>query len=208
MLQALRLFPKPGARLMGRTSRIGEMVNYSQRLVMALEAFDFFSLEALFKSLENVRDSGSTVFVIGNGGSASTASHFANDWMLGTEVFQPSLRVICLADNVPALTATGNDQNFSRVFTRQIEHLGDSKDLLIAISASGNSPNILDAISFAKSIGMKSVGLTGFDGGRLSKVADLSVHVPTELGDYGVVEDVHLAIGHAIKEMIIERWRV
>lgn len=192
----------------GQLSRAGEMVHYPKRLVAALEAFDFFILEALFDLLENVRDSAATVFVIGNGGSASTASHFANDWMLGTEVFAPSLKVICLADNVPALTATGNDQSFSRVFTRQIEHLGDSNDLLVAISASGNSPNIVDAISFANSVGMKSVGFTGFDGGHLAKIADLSVHVPTDLGDYGVVEDVHLAIGHAIKEMLIDRWRV
>lgn len=173
----------------------------------ALEAFDFLPLEELFEFLGEVRESRATVFVIGNGGSASTASHFANDWMLGTEIARPPLRVLSLTDNVPALTSTGNDQSFSRVFTRQLEFLSESSDLLIAISASGNSPNILDAISFAKSIGMKSVGLTGFNGGQLSKVVDLSVHVPTQLGDYGVVEDVHLAIGHVMKELLIERWR-
>lgn len=183
------------------------MLDYPKRLIRALEAFDLLPLEELFEFLEEVRKSRATVFVIGNGGSASTASHLANDWMLGTEIVGPSLKVICLADNVPALTATGNDQSFSRVFTRQLEHLSDRSDLLIAISASGNSPNILDAISFANSIGMKAVGLTGFNGGQLSKLVDLSVHVPTELGDYGVVEDVHLAIGHGMKELLIERWR-
>ena len=180
------------------------MSEYKSRLLLAIEQFDFGRLALLVDRLRVARELGHTVFLIGNGGSATTASHIANDWMLGTLLLSPPIRVLALTDNMAAITATGNDQEFSRVFSRQLEHLAGPSDVLIAISASGNSTNVLSAVKVGREIGMFVVGLSGFDGGTLAREVDMSFIVESSIGDYGVVEDVHLAIGHAVKEMLIE----
>jgi len=181
------------------------MLAYQNRFRAALELFDFDQLEQLWMVLNTSRHRQATVFVAGNGGSATTATHIANDWMLGTGIINPPLRVICLTDNSAALTATGNDQTFERIFVRQLEHLARPGDLLVGISASGNSENLAVSFDYARKIGVNTVGITGFDGGTLAKMADLSIHVATDIGDYGVAEDIHLLIGHAVKELLMSR---
>lgn len=180
------------------------VLGYTERLMRAAEKISTSEVLALANELVQARKKGSTILLAGNGGSASTVNHYAIDWMLGTEIENPSLRVISLSESVSSVTATGNDQMFDRVFSRQLERLGVAGDTVVLVSASGNSPNLVQAAEAAKRMGMRIVGITGFSGGKLREIADVSVHVPTDNGDYGVAEDLHLAIGHIIKEVLIE----
>ena len=165
---------------------------------MALKSVDLQAVESVVNALLVVRLQGGTLFVAGNGGSASTASHIATDFMLGSRLSKPPLRVVSLSDNVATITATGNDRDFKLIFARQLSKLAYPEDLLLVVSASGNSPNILECVAAAKAIGLTTIGFTGFDGGELARQVDLLVHVPTRIGAYGAVEDAHLAINHMI----------
>lgn len=137
------------------------------------------------------------VYVVGNGGSASTASHFACDMSKATISGDlPRLRVTSLTDNVALLTAWANDSSYEAVFAEQLANLLDPGDVVVAISASGKSPNILAAVDTARSRGAVTVGLVGFNGGPLKTMVDVAVHVPSH--SYGVVEDCHLVLEHAI----------
>lgn len=137
------------------------------------------------------------VYLIGNGGSASTASHIANDLNKQAIVDgHPMFRAIALTDNVPLLTAWSNDEDYGMVFYRQLENHVEPGDVLIAISTSGNSVNILRALELARERGVKTIGFTGRDGGRLRDLVDYCVFVPSD--DIGHQEAVHLALDHAI----------
>jgi len=177
--------------------------DYRDRIISAMAGLDFSQIGPLVTKLLDIRKQESTVFVAGNGGSASTSSHYAIDWMLGAALINPSLRVIALTESAASITATGNDENFDRIFQRQLEHLGKAQDLLVVVSASGNSSNLLSLVRFAQSVGIVTAAITGFEGGALRKLADISVHVETAPGDYGVAEDLHLMIGHVVKEALI-----
>lgn len=179
------------------------IASYISRALDSLEGLSREKIIELLGLLAEARKSGSTVFIAGNGGSASTAAHIALDWMLGTGLLNPPLRVVSISDSSASITATGNDFSFDQVFSRQLASLASSGDLLVVISASGNSPNLIKVAQEAKRLGVQVVAMTGFDGGRLAQMADLSVHVPTAIGDYGVVEDLHLMIGHIVKEALI-----
>lgn len=180
------------------------ILQYLKRLKRGVGEIKPSEVLALGNELVQARKRGSTILLAGNGGSAATVNHFAVDWMLGTEIENPSLRVISLAESVSSVTATGNDKAFEQVFSRQVERLGVAGDVIVLVSASGNSPNLLKAAEVAKGIGIRVVGITGFAGGKLRNVSDVSIHVPTDIGDYGVAEDLHLAVGHIIKEVLME----
>ena len=179
-----------------------DLMAYRIECIAALNSVDLESVSSVVDALLQVRARGSNVYVVGNGGSAATASHMATDLMLGSGLADPPLRVIALTDNQSIITATGNDVGFVHVFSRQLRHLGKSKDLLIAVSASGNSPNVLSCVEAAKELGVTTVAFTGFDGGQLATMVDLLVHVPTRQGAYGPVEDVHLMVNHMITERL------
>jgi D-sedoheptulose 7-phosphate isomerase len=160
-------------------------------------------IEGLARAINEVREEKGTVFLVGNGGSASTASHFATDLGVGSINASRHVRVMSLTDNVAAMTAISNDKNYESVFSQQLQLLGKKKDLLVLISASGNSKNLIAALNSAEAIGMKSFSLTGFDGGELRRLtSNNNVHVPSKIGEYGLVEDAHLAICHMITECI------
>ena len=178
------------------------MLAYRDECIAALNAVDLDAVAAVADALLAARGAGRTVFIAGNGGSAATASHMATDLMLGSRLVDPPLRVIALTDNQAIITATGNDLNFDQIFSRQLSRLAQPGDLLITVSASGNSPNILACIDIAKSMNLTTIGFTGFDGGKLATVVDLLIHVPTRMGAYGPVEDVHLAVNHMITEQL------
>ena len=180
----------------------GTMLAYRNECIAALNSIDLDAVESVTRALLDARGRGSSVFVVGNGGSAATASHMATDLMLGSGLVDPPLRVIALTDNQAIVTATGNDLGFNHVFSRQLNHLARPQDLLIAVSASGNSPNVLACVEAAKEMGLTTVAFTGFDGGRLATMVDLLVHVPTRQGAYGPVEDVHLMVNHMITEQL------
>ncbi len=147
---------------------------------------------------------GRVVFVVGNGGSAATASHFACDLSKGTRRDgPPTFHVVSLTDNVPLLTAWANDSGYDRVFSEQLTALARPGDLLVAISASGNSPNVVAAVDAARSCGMAVVGLSGRSGGRLAHLVDVVVNVPSDRIE--VVEDAHLIVAHSLCVAVRER---
>ena len=150
------------------------------------------------------------VFVIGNGGSGSNASHFCEDIGKGTlrrEDFDDDakkrLRILSLTDNTPYILAWGNDEGFERVFVEQLKNLASPGDLLIAISGSGNSPNILRAVEWANRHGLTTFGCTGFTGGKLRTLAHKGLHVP--LDDMGIVESIHLTAFHWVVDDLHRR---
>ena len=152
-------------------------------------------------AIENVRVSNKIVFIVGNGGSASTASHFAVDIGIGSLRRANPVKAVSLCDNAAAMTAISNDIEYASVFTEQLRLLGQSGDLLIVISASGNSENLVNIVSVASEMGIISYSLTGFDGGKIKEMTSgKNVHVKSKKGAYGLVEDAHLAICHAITE--------
>jgi D-sedoheptulose 7-phosphate isomerase len=137
------------------------------------------------------------VFLMGNGGSASTASHAANDLSKATIVpGAPRIRAIALTDNVAVMSAWANDAAYEAIFKEQLENLLDAGDTVIGISASGNSPNVLRAMAFARERGAFTIGWTGQHGGRLPSVADLCLHVPSD--NVGLIESVHLVVLHVL----------
>jgi D-sedoheptulose 7-phosphate isomerase len=159
-------------------------------------------IETLFEAFEAER----TIFLVGNGGSAAAASHFGQDLAKGTLSSMQAkrrLRVIPLTDNIGFITALANDEGYESIFEQQLRNLARSGDVLIAISGSGNSPNVLRAVEYARSIGMRSIGVTGFDGGKLRALADESVHVPIE--DMGMTEALHGVVFHLVMAQLRTR---
>ncbi len=159
-------------------------------------------VEALYAGFEQ----GRTVFLIGNGGSAANASHFGQDLAKGTLSSMSAtrrFRVIPLTDNIGFITALANDEGYDSIFEQQLRNLAASGDLLVAISGSGNSPNVIRATEYARSIGMKVIGVTGFDGGKLKALSDVSVHIPVD--DMGMTEALHGVVFHLAMCRLRER---
>jgi D-sedoheptulose 7-phosphate isomerase len=181
---------------------------YLDHLAQVAGRIDVTEVSRFVGILLDARDRGARIFFIGNGGSASTASHFGNDLAVGSRSWDKPFRAISLTDNVAVLTAIANDWGYEHVFTLQLKAQLQPGDVVVAISASGNSPNILEAIDYAKAQGATTVGLTGFDGGALRDRAQCAVHVPTGGGEYGPVEDVHLIINHLVGAFELNHCRV
>ena len=171
---------------------------YFAHLANVLGRIDRCEVGAFIETLLDARERGSRIFFIGNGGSAATASHFANDVAIGSGDYERPFRALSLTDNVAVLTALGNDFGYEEVFVRQLRVLAEKDDVVVAISASGNSPNLVMALEYAAEFGLRSVALTAFDGGRIRAMADQGVHVPTEMGEYGPAEDAHMVLDHLI----------
>ena len=172
--------------------------SYFNYLTQVLSSIDLQEVAAFVRTLLDARERGATVFFMGNGGSAATASHFANDLAIGTNSYHKPFRVLSITDNNAVMTAIGNDFGYSDIFERQLRVLGKQGDVVVGISASGNSPNLLKAFDAAKKIGIRSVALTAFDGGKMRDAADEGIHVPTGLKEYGPAEDAHMILDHLI----------
>lgn len=178
---------------------------YVASLTDALGCLDCDSILRIVARLRTARDAGATVFIAGNGGSAATASHWVNDLAKATRRSgRRPFRVIGLADNMSWFSALANDEGYDRVFSGQLENLARPGDLLMVISASGNSPNLLQAVDHAKASRMTSIALVGFDGGALLNRADESFWIPTPQGAYGLVESVHSVVCDMITSCLIE----
>jgi D-sedoheptulose 7-phosphate isomerase len=171
---------------------------YFAYLSDVLRAIDVEEVAAFVRSLLDARARGAAIYFIGNGGSAATASHFANDLAIGTYATDPPFRAISLCDNLATITAIGNDFGYEQIFVRQLQAVAKPGDVLVAISASGNSPNLLRALEYAREHGIRTIALTAFDGGKMKPMADQGVHVPTELKEYGPAEDAHMALDHLL----------
>src|ERR1700712_498219 len=192
---------------------IGTTLNPRQfltRVAEELARIDTAEIQKLSDLIHERYVAGKFVFVIGNGGSGSNASHFCEDMGKGTlarkffdDDSKKRLKVLSLTDNTPYILAWGNDEGFDRVFVEQLKNLASPGDLLIAISGSGNSPNVLRAVDWANRHGLDTFACTGFDGGKLRPLAKQALHVP--LDDMGIVETLHLAAFHWVVDDLHRR---
>jgi D-sedoheptulose 7-phosphate isomerase len=170
---------------------------YKVKLLSALETIELDSVARAIEILGKARDNNRHIFVCGNGGSASTASHFVTDMVKGASYNRSSrFRIMALTDSMPTITAYSNDVSYDCIFTEQIKNFAEPGDVLIAISGSGNSPNLLRAVEYANSIKCQTIALTGRDGGKLGPLAKLQIRVPEH--HMGRIEDGHLIVCHMI----------
>ena len=182
-----------------RTSDYELLQKYLERTRALLAGIDVVEVQTAVGALRAARERGATIFVIGNGGSAAAASHFATDLNKATRrADQPSMRVISLADSTAWMTALANDEGYENTFRAQLENLLVEDDVVVAVSASGSSPNVVNAVRYARLRRAVSIALVGFGGGDLVGLADVVVHVRSSDRAYGPVEDAHVAIQHAI----------
>ena len=180
--------------------------NYISTLQQTIDQLPRQLIADVVDVLQDARIRGSSVFIMGNGGSASTASHFVCDLAKNTRCEGlPHFRVIGLADNMAILSAYANDEGYESVFAQQLVNLLQPKDVVIAISASGNSKNVLNAIEEAQKHDVVTIGFTGFDGGRLGQMVNINIHVKSDTIEH--VEDIHLMLEHIIVKTIKERIR-
>ena len=173
----------------------GAVEDYLGRLKAAMDRISRDEIETFLNLLVDALEAGRTIFTLGNGGSAATASHFAVDFNKGLSYGKARrFRFHCLSDNLPTLTAYANDVSYEDVFVEPLRNFLEPGDLVIAISGSGNSANVIKAVEYANARGAVTLGLTGYDGGRLRKTARYGVHVP--IRDMQVTEDLHLVLDH------------
>lgn len=181
---------------------------YINNLIELLQNIDYEIVDQIIQILEEAAHKQSSIYIIGNGGSSATASHMVND--LGAGLRRRgliNLDITSLADNVPVITAIANDIGYENIFYMQLEGLLKPEDLIIAISCSGNSPNIVKAVEYAKHIGSTIIGITGFDGGDLKKLCDVNFHIDAPKGEYGLVEDMHMILDHMIYSYYINKGK-
>jgi D-sedoheptulose 7-phosphate isomerase len=168
---------------------------YSDQLIQTIQTIDSAKVSQAIEWLRDARNQGKAIFVAGNGGSAATASHFVCDMIKGASLGRPSrFRIQALHDNMPALTAYANDIHYQDAALEQLKNFAAPGDIYMAISGSGNSPNVIRAMDYANSLGLKTIALTGRDGGKLGPLAQLNIQVPEQ--HMGRIEDAHHIICH------------
>jgi D-sedoheptulose 7-phosphate isomerase len=173
------------------------VLDYLTRLSALIELIPIERIEAVGEVVYGAYRHDKQLFIVGNGGSASTASHMAADLSKNTiTANRPRFRVMSLNDNIPLLTALANDAGYDRIFSEQLVNLIRPGDVLLVISGSGNSPNVVNALNYAQDRGATTIAFLGFDGGAALPLADEYVLVPDD--DYGRIEDVHLILNHAL----------
>ena len=178
-----------------------EIRQYFAAVQGVLDTVPFHAVDAVVDALVDTNRRGNTIYICGNGGSAATATHFACDLAKRPIVDgQPRYRVLALTDNNALMTALSNDIGYDQVFAEQLLSLVKPGDLVIGISGSGNSANVLNAIRVANAAGATTVGFCGFDGGKLKDMVDIAVHIAHD--DMAMIEDVHLMLEHAICEKL------
>jgi D-sedoheptulose 7-phosphate isomerase len=171
--------------------------NYLSELKETLDQLPVKMIDDVIGILQQARLQGNQVFIMGNGGSASTASHFVCDLAKNTRhASLPHFRVIGLTDNMAAFSAYANDEGYENVFSEQLANLIRTGDIVIGISASGNSNNVINAMEEAQKHNAITIGFTGFDGGRLGKMVNINIHVKSDIIEH--VEDIHLVLEHII----------
>ena len=171
--------------------------NYFNLLKQSVDGLERSAIESFIDLLLEARKNGNNIYIMGNGGSAATASHFTCDFNKGLS-YKKDIRfkMICLNDNIATMLAYSNDLGYENVFEEQLKNFLKKDDVVIGISGSGNSKNILNAVEYANELGAKTVGLTGFDGGKLKDIVDVSIHA--DINNMQVAEDVHMMICHML----------
>lgn len=179
--------------------------SYLARVQATLLRLDVTALMRFADMIDDTVGAAGQVFFLGNGGSAATATHYVNDLVMAYARTGRVVRAASLSDNAALVTGIANDYSFEDVFSFQLQALALPGDAAVAISASGNSPNLIKGLRFAKDHGLRTAAIVGFDGGALRSLADVVVHGPTDLGDYGPAEDIHLIINHAVAGLLRDR---
>jgi D-sedoheptulose 7-phosphate isomerase len=178
--------------------------DYFRNLSSTIQRLPFATIEQIAEALLTAYQRDQTIYTFGNGGSAALASHFACDLGKGTvNGSGKRFRVFALTDNVPVMTAWANDSHYEDIFAEQLTNLVREGDVALAISGSGNSPNVLKALAVARDSGAVTVGLTGYKGGRLKVLCDLCLVVPSE--NMQIIEDMHLCVAHALFTVIKQK---
>ncbi len=186
-----------------RTSPHAFAAAYKNTLHEALDTIDLGNVCQAIEILAGTRANGRTIFVCGNGGSAATASHFVSDLVKGASFQRSSrFRIMALTDSLPTITAYSNDLDFEHIFSEQLKNFARAGDVVLMISCSGNSPNVLRAAEYANSIGCRTISLTGRDGGRLGPLTELQIRVAEP--HMGRIEDSHMAVRHMISFYFME----
>ena len=183
---------------MDYTNRIKDYISLEIETLKKLNVED---INKAMNLMDDTRKAGGTIFVFGNGGSSATASHYQNDFNKGVSEYlykkgEPKFKLLCLNDNVATMMAIANDIGFEEVFRFQLEGVIKEGDIVMAISGSGNSKNVLNAVEYAKSCGNKIIGITGYDGGKLKEMSDVSLCA--DVMSMQVTEDIHMIYDHLI----------
>lgn len=172
-----------------------QIANYIQLEIDTISRLDHAAINQVMNILEDVRERGSHIYICGNGGSAATASHFTGDFNKGVSITQEKkYKFNCLLENIPTMMAIANDIGYDYIFEIPLQGKISKDDVLIAISGSGNSRNVIRAVEYAKQVGAVVIGLTGYDGGKLYQMADYKLHVP--INNMQITEDIHLIFNH------------
>jgi D-sedoheptulose 7-phosphate isomerase len=191
-------------QLTAAASALNYAQEYKSKLMNALESLDLDAVSRAIEILAEARDNKRQIFVCGNGGSAASASHFVCDMVKGASFNRDSrFRIMALTDSVPIITAYSNDAGYECVFAEQLKNFAQPGDVFMAISSSGNSPNVLSAIAYANSIGCETIALTGRDGGKLGPMAKLQIRVAEP--HMGRIEDGHMVVCHMICYYFMDR---
>ncbi len=181
------------------------LASYKEKLMNLFDSIDIDMLEAIIEAMVTAFKNGNTMYVAGNGGSAATASHMQADFQFFVRYFTDFRpKVVALTGNVPLMTAISNDNSYEDVFVEQMKGMFNKDDLLLAISASGNSPNVVKAVEYAKKLGGKTIAFCGFTGGKLKEIADLPLYTPNKDKDYGPIEDLHMILVHVLVNFIVK----
>jgi D-sedoheptulose 7-phosphate isomerase len=176
---------------------------YKAAVLEAIDRIDVSRVEQAIEWFREARDGSKHIFVCGNGGSASTASHFTCDIVKGASYNRDTrFRIVSLADSLPTLTAYSNDVSFEHIFVEQLKNFAQAGDLVMCISGSGNSPNVVRALEYANSVGCRTIALTGRDGGKLGPLAQLNIQVAVP--HMGRIEDAHMVVCHMIAYHFME----
>ena len=180
--------------------------SYISRLKTSLDELEFSEIENFISILNNARKNGNNIYIMGNGGSALTASHFCCDFNKGASYGvedKKRFKFICLNDNIATMMAYSNDVSYDDVFVEQLKNFLQPDDVVIGISGSGNSKNVLKAIEYANENKAVTVGLTGYSGGRLREISSCSVN--TNVNDMQISEDIHMMLCHMIMQIVSEK---
>jgi D-sedoheptulose 7-phosphate isomerase len=182
-------------------SYIGQLEAYFDILKTTIDKLEKAELEKALICLKKARDTRHFIYSMGNGGSAATASHYAGDFNKGLSLNREKrFRFISLNDNLPTVLSLANDVSYESIFVEQLKNFLEPGDVIVAISGSGNSANVINAVRYAKEHGAEIIGLTGYDGGKLKGLSDIKLHVP--LDNMQIVEDLHMVFDHLMMSIL------
>ena len=180
-----------------------QIEQYLKWEIEILNSLDVDAINQVLNLLLEIKEYGGNIYIFGNGGSAATASHFVCDFNKGVSeaLGGKKFKFHCLSDNIPTLMAIANDFSYEDIFRYQLQEVLQPKDIVIAISGSGNSKNVVSAVEYARQVGSKVIGLTGYDGGKVKQLADFNLHVPVQ--DMQITEDIHMILDHMLMKILV-----